>query len=110
MEKFIFLKKIKNFIIILFDRDASMFLPNPYRDWMFAVFVFLGLTTVLAGIGIYLLIELNRGEIFIIERKTQLIETIDAEKLQNVVEENEKQKQTFNNLLLEQPSVVDPSL
>src|SRR3989338_3360818 len=100
-------KKFKERLSMLFDRDTEPS-PKPYRDWMVAVFLFLFITAFFVSVGFFIFVEINKGEIFVVEKKIELPETIDTEKLQSIVETNEAKQKALDALLLKRSAIVDP--
>lgn len=101
--------KIKEWVSDFFDKDASKSILEPRRDWMIAVGIAFVATSLFALIGLYLFIQMNKGEIFITRTAAEPLQTIDRMKLEEVVKKNKEQGAVLDGLLLNRPQIVDPS-
>jgi len=105
-----FFKSLKEKISFLIDRDQQKLVLTTYRDWLILIVAFSLVSFVTAGIGLYLFIKINSGEIFIAEREgTRMQKIIDETELSKTIAHYEEKQAMSQELLLNRPRVVDPS-
>jgi len=104
------LKSFKAKISSVINRDKQGLTIPAYRDWAIMVIAFFLFSFLAAGVGFYLFLRVNSGEIFVVEnRDISLRQTIDQAILDEVIEVYGAKEETLEELLSKRPHVIDPS-
>ena len=103
------IRKIKNLIARVLDKDSGKMSENPRRDWALVVLAFLATALLFVAIGFYLFIRVKSGEIFVSPAQGESRPVIDRAALDAVIELNTKKKDFVKDLLQNPPLFVDPS-
>lgn len=86
-------------------------LMHPARDWKIILFIFSITNIILAVFSAYLFLQINKGEIFLVEpTQAIIVDTIDREALKEVLLLFEEKSRNFEDLKRNKPTLVDPSL
>ena len=95
------------------QKDAGKFKfgGNVYRDWKYILALFLVLNVLVVAGSAYLFFQINKGELFIVEKKSVLAnDTVDRKALEVTVAFYEERAQKFDLYKRNPPRVADPSL
>ncbi|MAG12722.1 hypothetical protein CL630_02805 [bacterium] len=83
---------------------------TPYRDWLMLIIAMVIAGIILVGAAVYLFLLINSSEIAgIKEAETRLFETVNEEKLDEVLQIFKEREDVSETLLHIPPRVVDPS-
>ena len=86
-------------------------LIHPARDWKIILFIFSITNIIIAIFSAYLFLQINKGEIFLVEpTQTTIADTIDREALTETLLLFEKKTLNLEALKRNRPTLVDPSL
>jgi len=107
-------KNIKEYIqeiLKKLDKDKLKIIFTTSRDWGVLLIVFFILLIFLFVINTYFFIYYNKEGAFLkIFEEVEEVEIMKTEELNRTIELFENKESTFNKLLEDKPSIVDPSL
>ena len=94
----------------LFSRDKEKIPITPHRDWVILIFLFLLLITLSALLGLFLFLRTTSSEFIIVDESTlELPQIITQDDFEEGLVEYDLKKSRMEELLLNQPNIVDPS-
>ena len=86
-------------------------LMQPTRDWKIILLVFILLNAAIVIFSTYLFLQINKGEIFLVEpTQSSIIDTVDRDLLSETIFLFEEKSRQFEKLKKNKPTLVDPSL
>lgn len=81
------------------------------KIWRKILLIFIVANAIIIGFNVYLFLQINSGEIFIVENnETISVKTIDRALLRNTIDLFEIKEIEFDNLKNNKPKIIDPSL
>ncbi|GMQ95171.1 MAG: hypothetical protein BMS9Abin13_283 [Patescibacteria group bacterium] len=106
------IKKILQKVTDYWDKDSLKLTLTPYRDWGILIVAFFIFIAIASTAHSYLFIKIKNQQIFFEEASGEILEmeVLDTERLRSTVEFFDKKEETFQRLLIEKPSIIDPSL
>lgn len=109
--------QIKKFFIVLKERFglrgtvSARAMIRPMRDWKILFVVFIVLNGIIIVFSAFLFLEINKGEIFLVEPATPSgIDTVDRNALREILFSFEEKAEQFEALKTSRPTLADPSL
>jgi type II secretory pathway component PulC len=95
----------------LMRKYKKHYLINASTDWHMLLIIFIIVTIVAVSFSVYLFMQINKGEIFVVKQdESVLSDSIDRTLLKETLSLYEEKSRNFEELKINRPSVVDPSL
>jgi len=93
------------------ERPRSDEIMRPHRDWVVILVGFLIFVAFIISFSIFVFFKINKGEFFTVAQSGgSLVDTLDRNKLKEVVEEFNAKQAKFSELKNRGPVGSDPSL